>query len=246
MHAQRAYATVALALIATAPMQPAALSSVQAPSKLLWRARLDQSIARSRKVRGANFVQLATVDASGAPHVRTVVFRGFEPAACEAGCVMRMITDTRSDKVSQLAANPRAELVWWFARSSEQYRVSGPVQLVGAAPSGPDAEALLGARRAQWGNLSDQAREQFFGPPPGMPIGSASASDGAGAVPAGGRGDDGKVLPPPECFALLLLRPRRVDYLCLNGNERYIDVRVEGAASDTSLAEAWTTTHVVG
>ena len=38
---------------------------------------LDASIARSRKVRGGNYVQLATVGPDGKPHCRTVVFRGF-------------------------------------------------------------------------------------------------------------------------------------------------------------------------
>mmetsp|Transcript_6963 Transcript_6963/g.17815 ORF Transcript_6963/g.17815 Transcript_6963/m.17815 type:complete len:234 (+) Transcript_6963:139-840(+) len=233
-------------------MQAAALGATP-PGQLLWRARLDAAIHRSRKVRGANYVQLATVDKAGAPHVRTVVFRGFEPAAGEFGCVMRMITDTRSDKIEQLRTNPLGELVWWFARSAEQFRVSGSVEIVDASPCGGDAEALLAARRAQWGNLSDRAREQFFGPAPGTPFpqgpSEPSGEVAVAAVPVGGRGDDGRVLPPPECFALLLLRPRRVDHLCLDGNERHLDVcSAQGAAlpEGSSFDDVWATRRIVG
>jgi PPOX class probable FMN-dependent enzyme len=205
----------------------------------LWRQRLDRSIGRSRKVRGSNFVQIATVAADGTPHARTVVFRGFEPAGGESGCVLRMITDLRSEKVAQLRLQPIAELVWWFAKSNEQYRIRGPAQLVG----GPEADAALAAaRRQQWGNLSDQSREQFFGPAPGRPVGEEEVDP----APPGGRGEDGRVLGPPECFALLLLRPRRVDYLCLNGNERHLDTRADGAGDDAALEHAWSTVHVVG
>ena len=41
-----------------------------------WHARIEGSIARSRKVKGGNYVQLATVDEDGDPACRTVVFRG--------------------------------------------------------------------------------------------------------------------------------------------------------------------------
>ena len=41
-----------------------------------WKQNLVNSIARSRKVRGGNYVQMATVDAENRPHNRTVVFRG--------------------------------------------------------------------------------------------------------------------------------------------------------------------------
>ena len=47
---------------------------------------------------------------------------------------MRMITDLRSEKVKELTAFPdrnTAELLWWFQKSSEQYRIRGNVELVG-------------------------------------------------------------------------------------------------------------------
>ena len=43
-----------------------------------WKERIDASVARSRKIRGANYVQISTVDyATLEPRCRTVVFRGF-------------------------------------------------------------------------------------------------------------------------------------------------------------------------
>ena len=53
----------------------------QAALVVPWRERIDASIARSRKVRGGNYVQIATVDEAGLPRCRTVVFRGWVPAS---------------------------------------------------------------------------------------------------------------------------------------------------------------------
>ena len=66
-----------------------------------WKQNLVNSIARSRKVRGGNYVQMATVDAENRPHNRTVVFRGFQ--VDENGKeAFKMITDARSQKVEHV------------------------------------------------------------------------------------------------------------------------------------------------
>ena len=53
---------------------------------------LSISIKRSRKVRGGNYVQLATVDNKGNPACRTVVFRGFlDVGTAEHGTEMAMV-----------------------------------------------------------------------------------------------------------------------------------------------------------
>ena len=53
---------------------------------------LDVSITRSRKVRGGNYVQLATADNKGNPACRTVVFRGFlDVGTAERGTEMAMV-----------------------------------------------------------------------------------------------------------------------------------------------------------
>jgi len=158
-----------------------------------WLTRLTASIASSRVagVRGSNFVQLATCDATGAPHNRTVVFRGFLEAPTLRGtAALRFITDARSAKVQH---GRRAELCWWFGHSSEQFRVAGELQFVGeggAVESGGDSAVeesaerqaeLSTARQAAWVKLSDPAREQFFWRAPGLVL----DADGAGAGGAG-------------------------------------------------------------
>lgn len=53
-------------------------SQEEGPELKSWREMIDVSIARSRKIKGSNYVQIATVDPVGyLPSVRTVVFRGF-------------------------------------------------------------------------------------------------------------------------------------------------------------------------
>ena len=47
-------------------------------------------------------------------------------------------------------------------------------------------------------------------------------------MPKGGRDGEGKVLPPPATFLLMLLRPTRVDYLRLTDNFRQVDSLVHG------------------
>jgi PPOX class probable FMN-dependent enzyme len=182
------------------------------------RSSLDASIQRSRKVRGGNFVQIATVDASGLPHCRTVVFRGF--MTHNGAEVMRMITDGRSTKVKEIeASNGVSEMVWWFGKSSEQYRIQGTLSLVGEGTSDDD---LRSARKQQWGNLSDSAREQFLWDLPGAPYQPQSA------VQSGGRDSDGKLLPPPTPFLLMLLHPSRIEYLRLTDNFRQVDCLTDG------------------
>lgn len=190
-----------------------------------WRNRIDLSIAKSRKIRGGNYVQIATVDSeTKEPRCRTVVFRGFQDMSSSSNivcndkpCVMKMITDHRSNKVTEATTgNSSCEMVWWFGKSSEQYRIRGELKFVGNGQFELDDE-LASVRKQQWGNLSDMAREQFFWKEPGL------AYSGESTVPEGGRDDDGKVLPPPDSFLLMLLFPNRVDYLRLGDNFRQID-----------------------
>uniref|UniRef100_A0A7S1CWE6 Pyridoxamine 5'-phosphate oxidase Alr4036 family FMN-binding domain-containing protein n=1 Tax=Cyclophora tenuis TaxID=216820 RepID=A0A7S1CWE6_CYCTE len=201
-----------------------------------WKSRIDESIARSRKIRGANYVQLSTVSADGEPRCRTVVFRGFQrlpsdhPQAIECGdsqsttsCVMKMITDNRSNKVSEASQQFTAELVWWFAKSKEQYRIRGKLCFVGGGQFEHDGDKVLAsARKEQWGSLSDPAREQFFWQEPGIPY------TGESTVPPGGRDANGVLLEPPETFLLLFLLPARSDYLRLTDNYRQIDEFIDG------------------
>jgi pyridoxamine 5'-phosphate oxidase len=200
---------------------------------LSWKARMDISIAKSRKIRGSNYVQISTVSPEGEPRCRTVVFRGFQklpsdhPIAVECGddnssCVMKMITDNRSNKVSEASINSKVEMVWWFPKSNEQYRVRGKLMFVGGGDfSMDDDKVLASSRKEQWGNLSDPAREQFFWQEPGIDY------SGESVVPAGGRDEEGTLLPPPKTYLLMFILPHHIDYLSLRDNYRQIDEVVE-------------------
>lgn len=185
-----------------------------------WEAKIKGSIARSRDVRGSNYVQIATVDNDGRPRNRTVVFRGFQSIESTAQSAMRMITDARSEKVGHVERSPACEMVWWFAKSSEQYRIAGDLQLIGPQH---DGELQL-ARTQQWEKLTDSAREQFFWQAPGIKYTSEPK------VPKGGRDDSGKVLPPPEAFLLMLLWPNTVKYLRLTDNFSQLDTAISDGA----------------
>ncbi|KAL3767328.1 hypothetical protein ACHAWO_007271 [Cyclotella atomus] len=217
-----------------------------------WKSRIDISIAKSRKIRGSNYVQISTVDhATMEPRCRTVVFRGFmkdvplQNPGAYGDCVMKMITDLRSNKVMELESfhssgnldRSNVEMVWWFPKSSEQYRIRGKLQFIGN--DGPlysynesddnicnNKEYFIAERKQQWGNLSDMAREQFYWEDPGISYTSTCAK-GEG-IPAGGRDDDGKVLPPPDTFLLMLLNPTTIDYLRLGDNFRQVDKWEDG------------------
>lgn len=114
-----------------------------------WKERIDISVAKSRKIRGSNYVQISTINyETMEPRCRTVVFRGFlkevpfgaveKVLGSKCGvadyhsnskytdCVMKMITDSRSNKVKELemfhanellksgkSASNTAEMVWW-------------------------------------------------------------------------------------------------------------------------------------
>ena len=63
-----------------------------------WKTWLDKSVKKSRKIKGGNYVQIATVEKCPEegvwkPRCRTVVFRGFTNSSEEIG--MKMVTDSR-------------------------------------------------------------------------------------------------------------------------------------------------------
>jgi hypothetical protein len=73
---------------------------------------------------------LATVDAGGAPQVRTVIMRQVDVSSRQ----LTFFTDSRAPKVTQLQAQPRASLLFWSNRLSWQLRVQAEmkVQLEGS------------------------------------------------------------------------------------------------------------------
>ena len=167
-----------------------------------WRSPLARALHRNRSLIYARYLQLATVRPDGSPANRTVVFRGFRDRADALG----FITDQRSEKIAQLAADPRAEACWYFPKTREQFRIAGTLTAVTAADPDP---GLLAERSRLWQGLSDGSRLQFAWPQPG---GDRTDDRAAFAPPAP------DPIAPLETFVVLWLTPDRVDWLELKGD----------------------------
>lgn len=203
-------------------------NTTEDPGEQSWRSLLEVSIAKSRKIRGSNYVQLSTVE-NGEPRCRTIVFRGFmsnlrhdhtlSNVLDDKECVMKTCTDLRSKKVDQNQHQPIAELVWWFPKTSEQYRIRGPMLLIG---NDQDDKSLAIARKELWGNMGDSGREGFLG----QSVPGEAYQEDTTEVPPGGRDAEGKVVLPPDNFLLMLFDPTDSDYLRLTGAQyRQLDSR---------------------
>lgn len=76
-----------------------------------------------------NAMTLATVNADGAPSARIVLLKGMDPQ----GFVF--YTNYQSRKGRELAANPRAALVFYWTELEREVRIEGVVKKTGAAES---------------------------------------------------------------------------------------------------------------
>lgn len=85
--------------------------------------------AQHAEVRETNAMVLATASPDGTPSARVVLLKG----ADASGLVF--FTDARSQKGEELAANPKAALVFWWCEMERQVRVAGPVTRVSDAES---------------------------------------------------------------------------------------------------------------
>ena len=172
-----------------------------------WRSPLARALHRNRSQPHSRYFQLATVQADGRPANRTVVFRGF----LDDTNLLKIITDTRSQKFDQIVYKPWAEACWYFTITREQFRLAGTLTLVGA--NHPES-MLQQARQASWQDLSDAARLQFAWPHSGENRADVSAFSSPPPDPE----------KPLESFCLLLLEPVQVDHLELRGDpqNRYL------------------------
>ena len=113
---------------------------------------------------------LATTGADGQPEARVLVLRRFDPA----GRAAEVHTDARSPKVAQLAADPRACLL--FHDPDARVQVKLPVTV---AMHRGDAAA-----RAAWEALTDRTRGTYATPWPSgtvVPPGADTATPAVGA-----------------------------------------------------------------
>ncbi|GIG40128.1 pyridoxine/pyridoxamine 5'-phosphate oxidase [Cellulomonas phragmiteti] len=85
---------------------------------------------------------LATADADGRPSARVLVLKDVGPDG------FAFATDARSAKASDLAANPRAALGFWWQPVLRQVRVEGTARHLGVEASADDYLARSPASRA--------------------------------------------------------------------------------------------------
>ncbi len=122
--------------------------------------------------RDPSAMTLATASADGAPHARMVLLK----EVGQRGFVF--CTHFNSPKGQDLANNPRAALVFYWARSERQVRVEGTVEQLGkeesaelflARPEGAQLAASLGhqsdpiANREELEDLYSKVRAQYAG-----------------------------------------------------------------------------------
>lgn len=74
--------------------------------------------------REPNAMTLATVDAAGQPSARTVLLKGVDARG------LTFFTNLESHKARELAANPRAALVFWWEPLARQVRFEGVIERV--------------------------------------------------------------------------------------------------------------------
>ena len=75
-------------------------------------------------LRDPNSMTVATVDATGMPHARTVLLKAHD----ERGFVF--YTNLRSDKGKELEANPKASLLFYWKGPNQQIRIEGTIEYV--------------------------------------------------------------------------------------------------------------------
>lgn len=80
--------------------------------------------ARDAKLKDATAMMLSTADAQGQPHSRVVLLKHFD----EEG--FSWYTYQESDKARQLAANPRASLLFYWSALERQVRIEGTVEML--------------------------------------------------------------------------------------------------------------------
>lgn len=179
-----------------------------------WRSHLEIALDRNRHLPFSRYFQLATVTPMGYPANRTVVFRGFFRDSDR----IKIITDSRSEKVEQIQHCAWGEICWYFSETREQFRLFGKLRIVDEH----EGDSLLKQeRRSIWQSLSEATRIQFT-----WPTSKEKNQYHSHALLSSSRRDRESLSEPLSNFILLLLAPEKVDYLHLQGNpqNRYLYV----------------------
>lgn len=149
--------------------------------------------ALSAQVHEPNAMTLATASADGIPSARMVLLKDVD----HEGFVF--FTNYESAKGQEMAENPHAALVFFWAALERQVRVQGPVQPISAAES--DAyfkERPLGSRLGAWASRQSS------------PVASRAELERS-LEEVGARYADGNVPRPPH-WGGYRVRPTRIEF----------------------------------
>lgn len=116
-------------------------SSVDPDPIAQFQAWFDQAVAA--RLPEPNAAALATVSPAGHPAARMILLKGFDTGG------FILFTNYESPKGRDLAAHPRASLVFWWSELERQVRIDGRVERV--PPEESDAYFRLRPRGAQLG-----------------------------------------------------------------------------------------------
>jgi pyridoxamine 5'-phosphate oxidase len=125
-------------------------------------------------------------------------------------------------KVSEIKENPSVELVWWFAKAQEQFRISGKADMVFDPSHGVEEGDLGGGidweekRREMFDQVRDVTRAAFAQPAPDTPLKGIDLKDWPEKLPklndAKGEEEVWVKMALKNCV-LLIIEPDIVDYL---------------------------------
>jgi pyridoxamine 5'-phosphate oxidase len=153
---------------------------------------------------------LATASATGAPSVRFVLFRGL------SGGGLRFFTNLGSRKAEELAANPRASVVFWWQPLGRQVRIEGRIARLEAA----EDDAYFAARPRGH-------RLAALASPQSHPIGYDEL---LGRYAALEREYDGQEVPRPAGWGGFRLTPTTIEFWLRKDNRLHERTQFQRAA----------------
>ncbi|KAI0066623.1 hypothetical protein BV25DRAFT_1820654 [Artomyces pyxidatus] len=183
--------------------------------------------------------QLATIDSSNKPRVRSHIHRGFVVAQSHPALpVLLTSTDVRARKTLQIAHNNAVEIAWWIPETGDQFRIAGRARVVPAPgippPRGPLADctalAALDAASFDWeakrldvfDAVDTELRASWCTPTPGARLidGYETMNGWPSAVekPSDAQTEEEKKLSQQALgkFALMVIEPLEVDWVQMN------------------------------
>lgn len=203
------------------PLSESSLAAFRDPLLLFarWYADARRADAEERPSRQPEAMVLATADAAGAPSARVVLYKGHDARG------FRVFTHLGSRKGTELRANPRASLVFFWSALERQIRVEGAVEILPAEES--DAYFATRPRSSRVGaHASEQSRE--------LPD-RAALERRVADVEAEFAGRD---VPRPADWGGLLIVPRAIEFWQAGESRLHDRFRFERGADDAPWRRA--------